>query len=714
MTLAVAGMIELRITAALLALSLLGTVLTFAFRSSKTLVTVRAMLLTASIALGAFAVKETQIYRPLIRTSGTIRTVTVEICEVAVSDTGSGYYTVEVRSGSLPEDTRLCLYLKRNEEIYARRDLLTLDVSLQAEESGSESPQPFRRMKADNVYLYAWQSGSVTYEGRAEQTISGWFADLREAASGKLSSVMDADAAAVTTAVCLGDKSGVSSEIVEAFRRGGVAHLLVVSGLHMSILSTGLFSLLKRRIPRRAAAICALCATLLFSLLVGLSASVVRAAILNGLWLIGNCFRRRPDSRNSLGLALLVLLASDCFAVYDLGLLLSFGSSWGIVVVYPVLHSAVLSKCKTDTLVKRLAAKVVSAFCVTLSATLPLLPVTIYVYGELSLTSVLTNVLTVFPTELLLWCGFAAVFLLTIWQPLGVPAAFCAELLSRYLIGTTGLLGGENAVITIRGAYIFLAIFGAVALLFVGWIFLKWRGVRMAAALSVIVLCSGILLHTVWMRGVTEITALSAECGTVLLIERDGRAGVVLTGENESWRCARTSLKARGITKLDFVTVIGENADTDGYAAFVRAIDTEIVLISSESEILKEYLPSQKTALLPVHYRAETWGDGCITALHGGYWNIRFGDTSVLVCPREGNTSMLSEAEQTADVVVFQATAPQDANLIQAKLGIWFCEAERLSEGEPTLPRGTYSLLSIRVDGEQRLTTRGQGDIYIG
>ena len=92
-------------------------------------------------------------------------------------------------------------------------------------------------------------------------------------------------------------------------------------------------------------------------------------------------------------------------------------------------------------------------------------------------------------------------------------------------------------------------------LLFAGWRLLRGRGVRMAAALSAVLLTGGLLTNTLAMRGVTTVTALDAGNGAAVLLERDGRAALVVTGESAGGRMGRigTMLKRRGIRQLDFL-----------------------------------------------------------------------------------------------------------------------------------------------------------------
>lgn len=138
------------------------------------------------------------------------------------------------------------------------------------------------------------------------------------------------------TAMCTGDKTALSPDVTFGFRQAGLSHLLAVSGLHMAILAQAVLGLLRfLRVPRRWAALGAAGVVVPFMLLTGMTPSVVRSGVMCLVLLAGQLLRRRADSRNSLGFALLLLVLPNPYVVLDVGLQLSFAATVGLVALGP-------------------------------------------------------------------------------------------------------------------------------------------------------------------------------------------------------------------------------------------------------------------------------------------------------------------------------------------------------------------------------------------
>lgn len=136
-------------------------------------------------------------------------------------------------------------------------------------------------------------------------------------------------------AMLLGDKHRLPTETVAAFRRAGLAHALVISGLHVGLVA--LFSLTALRLcrlPETWAGGGTLVVLALFALVGGLQAPVVRASVMAAAFVVGRLRRRNTDAYNALGLAALALLAARPQWCFDLGFHLSFAATFAIVHLY--------------------------------------------------------------------------------------------------------------------------------------------------------------------------------------------------------------------------------------------------------------------------------------------------------------------------------------------------------------------------------------------
>ncbi len=190
---------------------------------------------------------------------------------------------------------------------------------------------------------------------------------------------------AVLNGILFGDKTSFTNELKTIFKRAGIYHTVVVSGLHMSIISQVIFfACLKLKFGKKLSAIAAVLGCLCFAFMVGFTPSVIRSAIMMFIYFMSKILDKESDSLNSLGFSLLVLLIVNPYYVWDLGLQLSFLSTWGIIMFAPRLSELLKINNKLLNSLK-------DAFCVSLSATLVTFPLIAAKFSEVSVIAPIAN-----------------------------------------------------------------------------------------------------------------------------------------------------------------------------------------------------------------------------------------------------------------------------------------------------------------------------------
>lgn len=221
------------------------------------------------------------------------------------------------------------------------------------------------------------------------------------------------DASALLSALTLGDKSNIDGSIIRDFSRTGISHMLAISGMHLSVIMgmfmafTSLFS-----VDRRISTILIMLICIFFILLSGASLSVLRAGSMFLIMLAGRLFRKMKDSLTSLffGVSVIVLISPS--SVFDAGLILSFTSTLGILIVLPS-YLLKVARIENITLPKKLFYGMVTAVLTTLSAmAFSFIPL-IYYFDNISLVSVLANLL-ISPIMSVVLC-FTAILLCVSW-----------------------------------------------------------------------------------------------------------------------------------------------------------------------------------------------------------------------------------------------------------------------------------------------------------
>jgi len=247
--------------------------------------------------------------------------------------------------------------------------------------------------------------------------------------------------AAFLAGLLLGEKRGLPQNLTDAFARTGTTHIIALSGYNITIIAAALIALFNFFMLRRSFVFwLSAAAILLFVLLTGASASVVRAAVMGILVLVAQQAGRLYRARNALIFAgALMVLINPKVLVFDLGFELSFAATLGLIYLTPIFErwfAKPEERDKTPGFI--LAIKQISI--ATLSAQLAVLPLLIINFGQLSLISPLANLLILPFIPLTMFWGFAAAIVGFLNLSLGKILGWLAWLLLTYEIKITEFL----------------------------------------------------------------------------------------------------------------------------------------------------------------------------------------------------------------------------------------------------------------------------------
>lgn len=230
---------------------------------------------------------------------------------------------------------------------------------------------------------------------------------------------MDETPAAVTMAVLTGNTSGIESDLLENVRRGGIAHIFAVSGLHMGALYAFCLLLVGKtplkKLPKIGHFVLLACVLSFYAGVCGLTASVLRALILCLVGFAGRTIGIKGDGLERLGLAALLILIFNPIQLFCVGFQLSFTACLGIAFLAKPIGRVCNEGC--DRLVLSLAGKrresilqrrkeredlpptfmesarkgVVTLFSASLAAQIATAPVLLQTFGYVSCWAVLLN-----------------------------------------------------------------------------------------------------------------------------------------------------------------------------------------------------------------------------------------------------------------------------------------------------------------------------------
>lgn len=251
------------------------------------------------------------------------------------------------------------------------------------------------------------------------------------------------DIAGILIALNTGDKSYISNRLYDKVLVCGISHIMVVSGLHLSIVLGSIFTICDRIIYNRyLKSATSLIMIFLICALCGFKLSILRAGIMFLFMALSPIFLRKNDSLNSLGAAVILLLFNSPLCVLSVAFQLSVLSTLAIVWIAPYYIDLIISKLYiTAKPVKTL----ISILVVSISAMIFTAPITISTFGTVSLLSPISFLLVTFPVTYALSCNTAALLLSAIKmlsflaKPLFLISGLCAMYI-RFIIDNFGEL----------------------------------------------------------------------------------------------------------------------------------------------------------------------------------------------------------------------------------------------------------------------------------
>ncbi len=156
--------------------------------------------------------------------------------------------------------------------------------------------------------------------------------------SAELSKALPQKEASVMQTMLLGEKRGMEKELKALYQRNGIAHVLAISGLHISLLGMGIYRLFRRgKIPMKAAAGLSFVLMFLYGAMTGFSVSAVRAVFMFSVQMLGIILERTYDMVTAAALAAAVILIKQPLYLRHSGFWFSFGCVLGIGLLLPAL-----------------------------------------------------------------------------------------------------------------------------------------------------------------------------------------------------------------------------------------------------------------------------------------------------------------------------------------------------------------------------------------
>ncbi len=348
---------------------------------------------------------------------------------------------------------------------------------------------------SQSIYL----SASVTESHKDKQTTVKLFPEfyfhrVNRFLSARISKYIQGEENSLIQALLLGNKDMLSEETKCNFRLLGLSHILAVSGMHLSLIIGTLDKLFDRVYEdKRRKHILMMLLTFVYAGITGFSQSVSRAAIMLILYYLMFLVSRKQDSVTSLCTALGVICLIFPNSMFDIGLWLSFLSTYGIVAVaLPIDVKITKTAEETELKIKKILLKLWSNLLFGIVPIMFSLPVIWFSYGEISIISPIANILF---TPFLLGIMYTAPFMVIFadFYILAINPIILSYICSHFMILFTDVLAPYSPIVPLN--YNFTPVI--IILLVLTYIFLALKNIKRKSIYFVPFICAAVVFATI-------------------------------------------------------------------------------------------------------------------------------------------------------------------------------------------------------------------------
>jgi competence protein ComEC len=258
---------------------------------------------------------------------------------------------------------------------------------------------------------------------------------LRENGSRVIDTIFPAPENALLRGILLGDESQISSLAREAYSITGTSHIIAISGFNMAVLAGIVAHVFTRRLGAQKGSLLTIITLVLYTILVGAEASVLRAAFMGAFTVVASSIARRGNSLNNLGISVLLMMLINPHLPWDVGFQLSAMATLGLALLMSPLRARLtlwMNARFGEEFSARFSTWIGDFLLVTLVAQLSVLPLLLYHFRSFSWVFLIANPLILPVQPLVMILGLVAMTVGLASLPLGRVLAWIAWPFAAY------------------------------------------------------------------------------------------------------------------------------------------------------------------------------------------------------------------------------------------------------------------------------------------
>lgn len=199
---------------------------------------------------------------------------------------------------------------------------------------------------------------------------------LRKYIKSKLREKLKKENSELAISLIVGDRSHISSEVEDNFKKANLMHMLAISGAHFSYVILIATFISNRLQHKRLGQLIQIIAIIFFMNLTGNTTSVVRAGIMSILLIGSSICKRQNDSLNNIAISAIIQIINNPYIIFDSGFMLSYSGVLGIILFYKKISEHIHFK----------------SIALTISANIFIIPIMIYNFHTISGSFIISNI----------------------------------------------------------------------------------------------------------------------------------------------------------------------------------------------------------------------------------------------------------------------------------------------------------------------------------
>ena len=334
---------------------------------------------------------------------------------------GDYYNTIlEVKKSELLEKGSKIRITYNEGDIRLSQHILA-DVSLKSMEDSNYKAANY----SEKIFLSGYAE-NITVTGETDFVLQRLRA-IRNYIKNRIFENYDFPQAATMMALVTGDKSYMSDEFYSNLKSAGVTHVMVVSGMHLSVIVAFLlYTINKFFYNKYLKAFVIFFAVLIVFSVCGFTMSIMRAGITYILISLSLIIDKANTPANTLGAAVSIILFNNPFAIMNVAFQLSVLSTFGILAVAVPISEYI----KENEIIKsKILQKLFSAILISIAAAIMTAPIVIYYFGYISNVLLITNLLICYPSTIALVLGILGI----IMPVFSKPVFYASNLIVKYI-----------------------------------------------------------------------------------------------------------------------------------------------------------------------------------------------------------------------------------------------------------------------------------------